>query len=177
MLVAVRDLAPGTTLSAADLATVALPAAARPSDAPTTVDDLVGRRVVVPLLQGDAVLARHLLGASLLDGYGSDMVATPLRLADSSALAVLRPGDVVDVIAATAGAATDAGGSEAVVVARGVRVLLTSASATGTTSGGLLSAPSGADTPSLVLATTSTEALGIARAAVGSRLSVVLRGS
>lgn len=176
VLVAARDLAPGTTLAATDLTTVAMPAAARPADAPATADDLVGRRVVVPLLAGDAVLARHLLGASLLDGYGSDVVATPLRLADSSALAVLRPGDVVDVIAATAGAATEAGASQAVVVARGVRVLLTSASASASSGGGLLSAPSGGDASSLVLATTSAEALAIARAAVGSRLSVVLRG-
>lgn len=177
VLVAARDLPPGATLAASDLTAVERPVAARPADAPTTVDALVGRRVVVPLLAGDAVLARHLLGASLLDGYGPDVVATPLRLADSSALAVLRPGDVVDVIAATAGAATtSSGASEATVVARGVRVLLTSTTASASTGSGLLSAPSAGDASSLVLATTSAEALEIARAAVGSRLSVVLRG-
>lgn len=175
VLVAARDLPPGTTVTAADLTTAALPAAARPDDAPSALEELVGRQVVVPLLAGDAVLRRHLLTSSLLDGYGPDVVATPLRLADSSALAVLRPGDVVDVIAATAGAVTESSRSEAVVVARGVRVLLTSATGAASAGGGLLAAPSGGDSSTLVLATTSSEALAIARAAVGSRLSVVLR--
>lgn len=177
VLVAARDLAPGTTVLSSDLATVALPAAARPADAPGSADELVGRQVVVPLLAGDAVLRRHLLTSDLLQGYGPDVVASPLRLADSSALAVLRPGDLVDVIAATSGAATTSNASEAVVVARGVRVLLTSATASASSGGGLLAAPSGGDASSLVLATTSAEALAIARAAVGSRLSVVLRSS
>lgn len=175
VLVAARDLAPGTTLAAGDLAVASLPPAARPADAPGSPDDLVGRQVVVPLRSGDAVLARHLLTSSLLQGYGADTVASPLRLPDTAALAVLRPGDVVDVIAATAGAATSLGESRASVVASRVRVLLTSASAASTSGSGLLSSPSAGDAPSIVLATTSAQALAIARAAVGSRLSVVLR--
>ena len=176
MLVAARDLPPGTTLAADDLVTVPLPASARPSDAPSDPSGLLGRQVVVPLLAGDPVLARHLLNAGLLAGYGSDVVATPLRLADPSALAVLRPGDVVDVIAAISGGSMAGGDGRASVVASRVRVLLTSASGSPEAGGGVLSAPAGTDSSSVVLATTSQQALAIARAAVGSRLSVVLRG-
>ena len=119
--------------------------------------------------------ARHLLTAGLLSGYGDDVVATPLRLADASALAVLRPGDVVDVIAAAAGSSASGTAGEASVVAARVRVLLTSASGAGEPGTGFLAMPASTDVSSVVLATTSPQALAIARAAVGSRLSVVLR--
>lgn len=175
VVVAARDLAPGTTVTVDDLVVASLPVQARPADATEDPAPLVGRRVVVPLLAGDAVLARHLLTAGLLAGYGPGTVATPLRLADASALAVLRPGDLVDVIAASsAGTAGAASGSAAVVASR-VRVLLAGPTSSGGASGGLLSAQSGDAPPSVVLATSSSQALEIARAAVGSRLSVVLR--
>lgn len=175
MLVAARDLPPGTTLRADDLATVALPVAARPDDAPSDPSSLLGGQVVVPLLAGDPVLARHLLTAGLLAGYGPDVVATPLRLADSAALAVLRPGDVVDVIAAVSGSTASGTAGQASVVAARVRVLLTSATGAGESDGGFLAMPASIDGSSVVLATTSSQSLAIARAAVGSRLSVVLR--
>lgn len=175
VLVAARDLPPGTSLTADDLVTVALPAVARPGDAPSDPSSLIGRQVVVPLLAGDPVLARHLLTAGLLAGYGDDVVATPLRLADASALAVLRPGDVVDVIAAVSGSAASGTAGEASVVAARVRVLLTSASGAAEPGTGFLAMPASTDASSVVLATTSVQALAIARAAVGSRLSVVLR--
>jgi Flp pilus assembly protein CpaB len=174
VVVAARDLAPGTTVTADDLVVAAVPEQARSSDSTADPAALVGRRVVVPLLAGDAVLARHLLTASLLAGYGVGTVATPLRLVDASALAVLRPGDLVDVIAASSVGAASAASDSASVVASRVRVLLAGTTAAGG-GGGLLSAQSGDAPPSVVLATTSAQALEIARAAVGSRLSVVLR--
>ena len=175
VVVAARDLPPGTTVAADDVVVVPLPPAARPADAPTTPEDLIGRQVVVPLLAGDPVLARHLLTAGLLAGYGDDIVATPLRLADASALAVLRPGDVVDVIAAVSGSSASGTAGQASVVAARVRVLLTSASGAAEPGTGFLAMPASTDASSIVLATTSVQALAIARAAVGSRLSVVLR--
>jgi hypothetical protein len=50
---------------------------------------------------------------------GAERVAAPVRIADSAAVRLLRPGDRVDVIAAGESAP---GGSEARVVARGARV-------------------------------------------------------
>lgn len=124
VVVAARDLAPGTTVTPDDLVVADVPEQARSVDSTADPTTLVGRRVVVPLLAGDAVLARHLLTASLLAGYGAGTVATPLRLADASALALLRPGDLVDVIAASSVGAAGAASDSATVVASRVRVLL-----------------------------------------------------
>lgn len=173
VVVAARDLAPGTTITSGDLATATVPAQLLARDAGTDPATVLGRRVVVPLLAGDPVLVRHLLTASLLAGYGPGTVAAPLRLADESALAVLRPGDLVDVIAASSVGSVGSSGDRAAVVAARVRVLLTGSTAS--SGGGMLSAQTTGAPPSVVLATTSAQALEIARAAVGSRLSVVLR--
>jgi Flp pilus assembly protein CpaB len=176
LLAASRDLAPGTVVSASDLVVRSVPAASRPADAPTSTDDLVGRTVVVPLLAGDAVLPRHLLTTSLLAGYGADVVAVPVRLSDDAATSVVRPGDVVDVLAATTGDAAAPGSGAASVVASRVRVLLAGAGAA-PSDGSLLSAPSTSGASVLVLAATSAQALALARAAVSSRLTVAVRGS
>lgn len=175
VLVAARDLPPGTTLAASDLVVAQLPAG--PADAPSQAEDLIGRAVVVPLRSGEPVLARHLLTSSLLAGYGDDVVATPVRLSDDSAAAVVRPGDLVDVLAASPGDAVDPGSGTASVVASRVRVLLSGDGSAGSADGGLLSAPTTSTASAvLVLATTSAQALAIARASVSSRISVVVRG-
>lgn len=176
LLAASRDLAPGTVVSASDLVVRSVPAGSRPADAPASADDLVGRTVVVPLLAGDAVLPRHLLTTSLLAGYGADVVAVPVRLSDDAATSVVRPGDVVDVLAATTGDAAAPGSGAASVVASRVRVLLAGAGAA-PSDGSLLSAPSTSGASVLVLAATSAQALALARAAVSSRLTVAVRGS
>lgn len=176
VLVATRDLPPGTRLSESDLAVAQRPEESRPADSPAGAEALVGRTVVVPVLAGEPVLARHLLTGALLAGYGDDVVATPVRLSDDAAAAVVRPGDVVDVVAATPGDV--ASGGRAVTVASRVRVLLAGGEAVDSGGGGLLSAPStsGGSGAVLVLATTTAQALEVARAAVSSRLTVVLRG-
>jgi Flp pilus assembly protein CpaB len=183
VLVAARDLMPGTVLSDADVAAAALPPQAVPADAIQSTDatgasTLAGRTVVVPVRAGEPVLARQLLTSSLLAGYGPDVVATPVRLSDDASVSVLRPGDLVDVVAAVAAGAGAEGGSTATVVASRVRVLLAGTHGSSDSGGGALSAlGSGADRSSsvVVLATTQQQGLALARAAVGARLSVLLR--
>ncbi len=99
-------------------------------------------------------------------------MATPVRLSDEATLASVRAGDLVDVVAARGGDGGTA--ASAVVVAAHVRVL-TVGTPSGSAGSGLLGSSSAAPAPVLVLATTSAQALDIAAAAVGSRLSVVLR--
>ncbi len=177
VLAAARDLPPGTVVAASDLVVRSVPAGSRPADAPAAADALVGRTVVVPLRSGDAVLPRHLLTPELLAGYGPDVVAAPIRLSDDAAAAVVRPGDVVDVLAATTGDAASPGSGSATVVASGVRVLLAGAGPA-ESGGGLLSAPSSSSgAAELVLAASSSQALALARAAVSSRLTVVVRSA
>jgi hypothetical protein len=96
-------------------------------------------------------------------------VAAPVRVADAESAALLRPGDVVDLLAASA--TPDAPTGEARLVASGVRVLLApprqqrSSLTAGLGNGALL-----------LVATSSSTATRLAAAAVTDRLSVVLRG-
>ena len=170
-LVATRDLAPGTRLRAGDVAAEPREADTLPADAVSPDDVLTGRVLATAVRAGEPVRTRDVVASRFVHGLGDDLVATPVRLTDGSASALLAPGDVVDVLAAT-GADTGAPG-DARVVAADVRVLLAGVSSTsdsvlggtGTTSDGAL----------LVVATTRQQALDLARAAAGSRLSVTLR--
>jgi len=96
VLAAARDLAGGVPLRAADLATVRLPAAAVPSGA---VRAAVGRLPAGPVRRGEPLTDARLLGPGLLAGYGPGLVAAPVRIADADAVALLRPGERIDVLA------------------------------------------------------------------------------
>jgi Flp pilus assembly protein CpaB len=131
--------------------------------------------VAFPVRAGETVRDRDVVGRTLLDSLGTDVVATPVRLSDESTLASIRSGDVVDVVAARAGDASAR--ASAVVVAARVRVL-TVGSPSAPAGSGLLGSSGGITaSPVLVLATTSAQALDIAAAAVGARLSVILRAA
>jgi pilus assembly protein CpaB len=171
-----HDLAPGATLTDADLAVAARPAEPLAADSVTDAGAVTGRVVAFPVRAGEVVRERDVVGRTLLDTLGTDAVATPVRLSDEATLASVRPGDVVDVVAARGGDGSNA--ASAVVVAARVRVLTVGSPSVSTGSGLLGSTSStAAPTPVLVLATTSTQALDIAAASVGSRLSVILRAT
>jgi Flp pilus assembly protein CpaB len=175
VLVAAHDLAPGVPLTGVDVTTVELASAAVPADALAEPGPVVGHLVSFPLRSGEPVLARHVVGADLLARFGPGTVATPVRLSDDAAVALVRAGDVVDVIAASA--SDPALAARARIVARSLPVIVVGASA-GAGGGGLLGGGSAGGSGAagvLVLATTSDQAVEIARAGVGARLSVVVR--
>ena len=110
-----------------------------------------------PVRAGEPLTDVRLLGAALLpDG---PEVATPVRVAERATAALVRPGDVVDVLSA----APDGGAAASVVSA--VRVLAVPL-ADGDPGEGAL----------LVLAATRSAAARLAAAAVTGRLSVVVHG-
>lgn len=116
VLVAARDLAPGTTLRAADLTTSAF----RPASVPSGTVGLrhaLGRRVVGPVRAGEPLTDVRLFDDALLARYPGTS-AVPVRLGDADAAALLRVGDRVTVLAADPQA-----GGPAVAVAEAAPVL------------------------------------------------------
>jgi pilus assembly protein CpaB len=104
VLAAARDLAPGVALALPDLARVALPAAAVPTGALRPGAAVLGRLVAGPVRRGEPLTDVRLLGPPLVAAVagGADAVAVPVRFADAGAVALLHPGDRIDVLATPA---------------------------------------------------------------------------
>ena len=94
--VAAHDLASGTVLSGDDLVTRRYPADAAP---PETQAGAVGRTLAAPVRAGESITDVRLVAPSLLDGYPGRVVL-PVRVADADAVALLRVGDRVSLVAA-----------------------------------------------------------------------------
>lgn len=163
VLVADRDLDALEPLSAGDVSARKLPAAFLPDGALAPETDPVGRLLTGPVRRGE-VLTDARLADPPAQGYGPDMVAAPVRVADPGAVALLRPGNRVDVLAA-ADDPWDAPG----VPRPAVEVV---------TDRPVLAIPGeGPEADTLLLiAATPQEARELAGHAVRARLSVTLRG-
>jgi pilus assembly protein CpaB len=172
VVVAAHDLGPGAALSAADVRLLALPATAVPDGSLADPAALVGAAVAGAVRRGEPLTDVRLVGAGLL-GAATGLVAAPVRLAEDGVSALVRPGDVVDVVAASApdpvGQSVTAATTPtpqrpalARVVASAAQVLAVPTDQTA--SGGTL----------VLLAVSPRTATDLAGAAVSSRLSVVL---
>ncbi|HSI92190.1 MAG TPA: SAF domain-containing protein [Jiangellaceae bacterium] len=161
VLVAARDLPGGATLTDADLATADVLPETVPDGALPDVSAGLGRLLAGPVRAGEPITDVRLTGPSLVDGWGDDLVAVPVRIADPGVVTMVRPGDRIDLIAASMDGHTEAG-----VLAAQVPLLAVPAPA----DGGLL-----ADGALLVVAVPIEQAAALAQAAVTSRLSVALR--
>lgn len=101
VVVAVHDLAPGVTLSAADVTVDSRPAPTVPEGALTDVDAVVGTSLAGPSRRGEILTDARVLGSRLAGlSAGPDARVVPLHLADAAVLDLIRPGDVVDVVGA-----------------------------------------------------------------------------
>jgi pilus assembly protein CpaB len=161
VLAAATDLRGGTRLSPDDLRTVALPAGSVPTGVLRPGDDVEGRVLTGPVRASEPVTDVRLVGPALLAGWGRSLVASPVRVADPGSVAVVRPGDRVDLIATAT-----TGDTRVRVVAADVPVLATPQDAEQATL---------AEGALLVVASTRSQASELAAAAVTSRLSLVLR--
>lgn len=158
VVVAARDLPAGTVVSADDVRTSALPADVVPHGALDEASAVVGHLVAGPVRAGEPLTDVRLLGAGLLSA--GPEVATPVRVAEPATAALVRAGDVVDVLSAA-----PAGGVSAATVAAGLRVLSVPLAGDDAGEGALL-----------VLAAGRAAAARLAAAAVTGRLSVVVHG-
>jgi pilus assembly protein CpaB len=159
-VVAAGDLSAGHTLDAADLRLARLPPADRPAGLLTDPAQALGQVLAAPVRRGEPLTDVRLVGPRLVDALGPGLVAVPVRLADGATVALVQPGDRVDLIAAP----VDERGARASVVAEAVRVLTVPAPADDGGSQGAL----------VVVATTARVALALAAASTVERLSLSL---
>lgn len=119
VVVAARDLTPGTELGAAEVVLRGMPAQAVPDGAARATTAVMGRTLAAPVRRGEPLTDVRLAGPALTRAVSADPAATsvPLRLPDPGVATLLHPGAVVDVVSAGDHRA------EAVVLARGARVL------------------------------------------------------
>ena len=107
IVVAARDLSPGIELTADDLRLEKRLTATIPDGSQSTVGKVVGSTLAGPARRGEVLTDVRVLGPRLAESVaGPDARIVPLPLADSAVLDLVRPGDVVDVLAA--GAEADA---------------------------------------------------------------------
>lgn len=104
VLVAARDLPPGTVLAGDDVHGVAIPTAAVPPTALRPGARIVGRAVAVAVPAGVPLTPASLSVGRVLP---TGTVATPVRLADPGEAALVVAGDKVDVLAARSGEGLD----------------------------------------------------------------------
>lgn len=103
VVVTVRDLAPGTDLTAADVHMESRSLPTVPEGAHRDVDSVVGTTLAGPARRGEVLTDVRVLGPRLAESAaGPDARIVPIPLADAALTDLVRPGDVVDVVAAPA---------------------------------------------------------------------------
>jgi Flp pilus assembly protein CpaB len=134
VLVAARDLAPGAALTAADVQIESRSATTIPDGAQTDVGAAVDAVLAGPARRGEVLTDVRLLGPRLAEASaGPEARIVSLHLADDALVDLIRPGDVVDVLA---GGSTAAGqDTHPEVIATDAVVTLVSPPATGSTGG------------------------------------------
>jgi Flp pilus assembly protein CpaB len=165
ILAAARDLPAGTTLSARDVRVIGLAPSTVPAGTLRAGADAAGLVLAGAMRRGEPLTDVRVVGPALIGSLANGgLVAAPLRISDPGVARLLRPGDLVDVLAASD---RDSRAS-APVVASGVRVVtvpVPDETSSGLDSGALI-----------VVATTTATAAMLARAAMSARLSVTIRG-
>ncbi|HEY2449365.1 MAG TPA: SAF domain-containing protein [Mycobacterium sp.] len=102
VLVAAHDLSPGAALSADDLLLEKRLVPTIPDGAQSEIDTVVGSTLAGPARRGEVLTDVRLLGRRLAEsaaGPGARIV--PVHPVDSALTDLVRPGDVVDVVAAS----------------------------------------------------------------------------
>ncbi|MYR06464.1 flagellar biosynthesis protein FlgA [Gordonia sp. SID5947] len=165
VVVAARDLAPGQTIMATDLTVREVPGGLIPKGTLRLSADGVGRTAVGPIGEGEIITDSRLLSPRLPTQLVGDKDArlVPVRLSDESVATLLRTGDVVDVLRASADDA------DAAVLARAAVVALTSDEQVG----GVLSGGPRAGRP-VLLAMDERAAHRVAAAALDAPITVVV---
>jgi Flp pilus assembly protein CpaB len=102
VVVAVRDLSPGAALTADDLRLEKRLIPTIPDGAQSNIDTTIGSTLAGPTRRGEVLTDVRLLGRRLAESTaGPDARIVPVHPVDSALADLVRPGDVVDVVAAS----------------------------------------------------------------------------
>jgi Flp pilus assembly protein CpaB len=103
VVVAARDLRPGTALTSDDVRLEKRLATTVPDGSQADLSAVVGSTLASPTRRGEVLTDVRLLGSRLAESTaGPDARIVPLHLADGALIDLVRVGDVVDVLAAPA---------------------------------------------------------------------------
>jgi Flp pilus assembly protein CpaB len=101
VVIALRDLTPGTPLRDGDITVESRLATTVPDGATGDIGVVLGATLAGPARRGEVLTDVRLLGTRLTEASaGPDARIVPLHLADDALVDLIRPGDVVDVLAA-----------------------------------------------------------------------------
>ena len=181
MLVASRDLASGVTLRSADLEHRALATADRPPNVITDASALVDHVLTASIETGEVFTRTRVLSTSrVTTSSGTGGVSTPVRVADSGAVALLEPGDHVDILATSSSIDDNvAAPTSARLVAADATVLTIPRTRTDTSRGPRAASDSSTALTSagalIVVATTLETARILAASGARGQLSIVIR--
>ena len=101
VVVAARDLRPGVALTADDIRLEKRATTTVPDGSQADIGAVVGSTLAGPTRRGEVLTDVRLLGNRLAESTaGPDARIVPLHPADSALVDLVRPGDVVDVLAA-----------------------------------------------------------------------------
>lgn len=102
VVVAARDLNPGAALTADDLRLEKRLVPTIPDGSQSDIDTVVGSTLAGPARRGEVLTDVRLLSRRLAESaVGPDARIVPVHPADSALADLVRPGDVVDVVAAS----------------------------------------------------------------------------
>lgn len=178
LLVAAADLPTGHVLTANDL-TYATWSAESTAQLPVSDQaSVLGRPLAAPIARGEPLTATRVVGPNYLDrlegAQRTGLVGAPVRLADANQAQLIRPGDRIDVLAAT-----DARESTVARTVATDALVLSVPGAAQTGGDGFLTkvGPSSDGSAVTILGVTPDTAIELAAAATRGSLSIVMKST
>lgn len=183
--VAAADLAAGHAVQPGDLTAASWASGSVPTGV-TDPDTALGRRLATPLLRGEPLTQGRLVGPGLLEGQAPGTLAVAIRPAEPATIAMVRPGDLVDVLSASPGPGSDLGHSSggifeptagvsqpARIIAR--RILVLAIVSSMTTQASLFGSAGEQSDAAVVVAVNDETAIALASAVTEGPLTLALR--
>lgn len=170
VVVAARPIAGGRVLTDSDLRIAHYPRELAPGDSVADPAQLTGRMVITNAVSGSP-LGEQSVVAPRVSATAAGRVLLPLRLDDPAIAALLRVGDVVDILSVGPPSAADNGASEATPLASGARILALPAADASSP----LGIPSGGSDRLILVEVPSASVSALVAAQSRERLTVVIR--